>query len=34
MRRNFNEAEEDYKFQIARLTKQLQERSASDNSSF
>jgi hypothetical protein len=33
MRRNFHEAEQDYKFQLARMAKQLTERT-SDSSSF
>lgn len=32
IKRTFAEAEEEYKFQIARMTKQLQERSSTDNS--
>lgn len=34
MRRNFNEAEEEYKFQLNRMSKQLNERNSSDSSSF
>lgn len=34
MRRNFHEAEEEYKFQLARMAKQLTERTSSDSSSF
>jgi hypothetical protein len=32
MKRSFEESEEEYKYQIARLTKQLQEKQASDSS--
>lgn len=30
MRRTFNEAEEEYKFQLARMGKQVQEKSSTD----